>query len=65
MKAGDLITYYFSSRYPFTGVVLKKWKINTIRTFTDTYGYTIEILECTGVISTFDIHHGDRWEVHA
>lgn len=64
MKVGNLVTYFFSGRYPYTGIVMKKWKVPT-RTlaFPIMYEYTVEILENTGNLSTFDVYEGDKWEV--
>lgn len=64
MNIGDFVTYFFSGKYPYTGIVTRKWKVLT-RTlaFPVTYQYTIDILEITGKFSTFDIHEGDRYEV--
>ncbi len=65
MNVGEFVTYFFARKYPHTGIVVRK------RDYTEadrvlsagSYLYTVDILEDSGCISTFDIHMGDMWKV--
>lgn len=62
MKPGDLVKYWFARKYPVTGVLLKKYELGNVIA-QSRYLYTIEILEGSGCVSSFDVYVGDHVEV--
>lgn len=62
MKAGDLIKYWFARAYPVTGILLKKYELDGVLA-QSRYLYTIEVMENSGCVSSFDVYVGDRVEV--